>query len=118
VIADEQEIMRGEMDQYGYSHAQVGAIMAKRWGLPREIANAIYYHHQPGEAGEFAFIARIIDVADQLANKAGWGIRRLAEDYDISLSESAICLKLEKEQLDATWERTTKSLELMLEKLK
>lgn len=115
---DEHEIMRSEMDQYGYSHAQVGAIMAKRWGLPKEIANAIYYHHQPGEAGEFAFISRIIDVADQIANKAGWGIRQLSEDYDIPSSESAICLKLEQAQLDAALERTTKSLELMLEKLR
>lgn len=112
-ISDEQKVMRNEMTQYGYTHSQVGAIMAKRWKLPEEIANTIYYHHQPGEAGEFAFLARIVDVADQLANKAGHGIRRIDDEYDISLSESAVCLRLEKEQIDAIWERTANTLKMM-----
>lgn len=114
---DEFGIQRCEIRRFGYSHSQVGALMTQRWGLPNAIVSAIYYHHQPGEAGEFVFMSRIVDIADQLANVAGYGLVRMSEEIDISLSESAMCLKLQKAQLDAVWDRTTKSLETMIEKL-
>lgn len=116
-ISDENEVIQSELLHYGYSHTQVGAIMAKRWRLPKAIADTIYYHHQPGEAGEAVFMARIIDVADQIANLEGHGLRIIPKERDISLSESAIYLQLEKEQLNAVWEKAAKSLETSLEKL-
>lgn len=111
------ELMRSEMRQFGYSHPQVGALMTQRWGLPNAIVSAIYYHHQPGEAGEFTFMARIVDLADQLANMQGHGLLCNPDEFDISLSESAIALKLDQEQLDAVWGRTSQALEVMLERL-
>ena len=50
-------------------------------------------------------MARVVDVADQLANANGRGLRR-SEEADISQSESAICLNLTVEQLASIWEKS------------
>jgi HD-like signal output (HDOD) protein len=34
-----------EREKYGVSHATVGVLLAKHWGLPNEVCNAIYLHH-------------------------------------------------------------------------
>ena len=102
---DEQEMLRREQEIYGYTHAQIGSFVARRWGLPEEIGYAINYHHYPSEADQFMFLARVVDVADALANVAGIGVRDESE-RDLSLAESVIALSLTEEQLKAIWERT------------
>lgn len=36
-----------EVDQLGFSHADVGAHIAMRWGLPAGLISAVQYHHGP-----------------------------------------------------------------------
>jgi len=38
-----------EQQVLGYDHAQVGALIATRWGLPAAVSNAIRYHHGTDE---------------------------------------------------------------------
>ncbi len=102
---DEHELLQREQELYGYTHAQVGALAARRWGLPDEIAHAIYYHHQPSDAGQSALTARVIDVANALTNKAGIGLRHEPE-RDLSLSESVYALRLSEDQLLTIWAKT------------
>ena len=40
---------RMELDEFGYDHAQVGAMMAESWGLPESLILAIADHHHLGE---------------------------------------------------------------------
>ena len=41
----------------GYSHADVGKLLAERWNLPSHLVNAIAYHHNPEESFPFAYRA-------------------------------------------------------------
>ena len=110
--ASEQQQFECEQETYGYTHAQVGALVARRWSLPEEIGYAINYHHQPSEAEQFMFMARVIDIADQLANRAGIGLRH-QEGRDLSTAESVIALRLTEEQLTAVWEKALAGLQEM-----
>jgi len=97
-LADERAI-------FGYTHAQVGALAAKRCSLPDTITHAIYHHHQPSQADQSMLIARVVDVADALANRAGLGVWGPSE-RDLAELESVIALRLSSAQLDAVWDKT------------
>ena len=100
---DEHDLLAGEVALFGYTHSQVGALAARRWNLPEEIAHAIYYHHQPSQADHGILMARVVDVADALAYRAGFGT--LTSERDIEHSESAIALNLTGEQLAGVVEK-------------
>jgi putative nucleotidyltransferase with HDIG domain len=103
--ADENELLRGEAATYGYTHAQVGALAAKRWNLPDEISQTIFHHHDPGQAVNGMLMARVVDVADSIAYHAGFGIK--FEEKDLMQTESAIALRLTEEQIAEVLEKTT-----------
>jgi putative nucleotidyltransferase with HDIG domain len=109
---DEGELLQREQELYGYTHTQIGALAARRWELPDEIAYAIYYHHQPSDAGQSSLTARIVDVADSLANKAGIGQRHEPE-RDLMQTESVIALHLTEEQLETIWINTVEKSQEM-----
>lgn len=54
------ELERREM---GVDHALVGGVLARRWGLPHELAQAIERHHQSTETG----LAGMVRLADMVA---------------------------------------------------
>jgi putative nucleotidyltransferase with HDIG domain len=61
-----------EAEQLGFSHVDVGALLSRRWGLPREVAQAVAFHHGPlRQVLEQPHVAAVA-VADQLAYRA-WG---------------------------------------------
>ena len=45
----EKLITHTEIDHMGISHASIGSLMAKEWGLGESITEAIWYHHDYGE---------------------------------------------------------------------
>jgi putative nucleotidyltransferase with HDIG domain len=96
--SNEHDLLSGEMAMFGYSHAQVGALAAKRWNLPDEISHTIYYHHNPGEADHGAVLARVVDVADAIAYHIGFGVERAPRE--LMDTESVIALNLTEEQLE------------------
>jgi HD-like signal output (HDOD) protein len=38
-----------ETQRLGFTHADVGSIVAQQWGLPPQVAPAIQFHHGPRE---------------------------------------------------------------------
>ncbi|MBA3438839.1 MAG: HDOD domain-containing protein [Pyrinomonadaceae bacterium] len=110
-IDDEQEMLTLEQELYGYTHSQIGALVAKRWNLPEDVCYAIYYHHQPSSAGQAMLMARTVDVADALVNRAGIGLRQTTTDTDDLLeTESVIALRLSEEQLQEVWRKAEASM--------
>lgn len=52
------------------THAEIGFWLAERWHLPPTVAEALRFHHRPGEAADGAILAATVHVADVLAHQA------------------------------------------------
>ena len=57
----------------GYTHADVGRLLAERWNLPSNLVTVIACHHQPGLAGRFLQEAAIVHLADILCRAMNIG---------------------------------------------
>lgn len=109
----EGETLELEKELFGYNHAQIGALVTKRWGLPEEISHAIYSHHQPSEAAQHVYMARLVDVGSQLAH-AGEDGDLTAHEAGLSSSESVIALRLTWPQLVDAWTNSESKLGEMM----
>ncbi len=107
-----EQLLAREQEIYGYTHAQIGALVSRRWELPEEIAYTIYHHQNPGSVDQFIFMARVVNVADAMANIAGIGLRPMSEREAFE-SESTRSLRLDEARLTALWEKTTASISEM-----
>lgn len=56
-----------EEDILGFTHAQVGAIVFTKWGLPKSLVEAVQFHHYPSKAKEYPMFAAIVHLADIIA---------------------------------------------------
>ena len=57
-------MIRAEIRILGYSHAEIGKLLAEKWNLPSKLVQIIAHHHQPNDAGSFAMEAAIVHLAD------------------------------------------------------
>ena len=60
-----------ERGLFGSSHAEVGAWLAERWGLPADLVEAIACHHRPETAIRNKELAALVHVANSLTERAG-----------------------------------------------
>jgi len=76
-VADGEPILSAEKQCLGMDHTAAGRRLAQRWGLPPELANVIWLHHQPlGRAPEGTSGAQVVPVvwlADTLCREVGMG---------------------------------------------
>ena len=70
-----EERLQRERRELGVDHALVGGVLARRWGLPRNIASAIERHHAEDIDGE----AALVRLADMLAHYVLGGVVAPAE---------------------------------------
>lgn len=59
-----EERVQKERRELGVDHALVGGVLARRWGLPKQVASIIERHHSPDADEEAAFVR----LADMLAH--------------------------------------------------
>jgi putative nucleotidyltransferase with HDIG domain len=57
-------MITAEIRILGYSHAEIGKLLAEKWNLPSKLVQIIAHHHQPNDAGSFAMEAAIVHLAD------------------------------------------------------
>jgi len=112
-IQQEHKMLECEMDAFGYTHAQVGSLVAAKWGLPEEIVFAINNHHQPTEAKTSIVYTHIINIADNLTNIEKQGIRQL-EDYELSFYKQLELLNFNKECLPLIWTNVVLNLKELI----
>lgn len=62
-----------ESDVLGFTHADVGSVLAIKWLLPEDLTIAIRYHHSPGQDPFHQSLSSLIHLADHLAWSAGNG---------------------------------------------
>jgi putative nucleotidyltransferase with HDIG domain len=67
-----------ERDEFGATHAEVGAYLLGLWGLPDPTVEAVAFHHRPTDCGAIAFtsltavhVANALQHARQTANGNG-----------------------------------------------
>lgn len=106
----ESEMMHREAEIFGYNHAQIGSLVAKRWGLPEAICYTIMNHHNSSQSAQQRFVAQIIDVADLVANINGYGLRTEAGDK-LLYSESVMTLGFTEQHLTDTWEKVKNAID-------
>ena len=58
----------------GLNHADVGRILADKWGLPLDLEQTIVYHHDPGAAKKAPELAALVDLADGMAHALDCGL--------------------------------------------
>jgi putative nucleotidyltransferase with HDIG domain len=73
-----------ERGLFGSSHAQVGAWLAERWGLPADLVEAIATHHQPEKARGNRALASLVHLADSCAERAGHPWPQGVEPHPVS----------------------------------
>ena len=56
-----------EQQSLGFTHADVGSVLAIKWFLPEDLTIAIRYHHQPSKDPFHKSLSSLIHLADHLA---------------------------------------------------
>ncbi|MEW6378428.1 MAG: HDOD domain-containing protein [bacterium] len=87
-----------ERERLGFTHAEVGGLIVKKWNLSRELEDAVTYHHSlsdidPLEVDILKFAA-LINLADMLCIYLGIGYRQPREDTDFQALQSVHILKI------------------------
>ena len=59
-----------EFQRFGFTHADVGAWLMERWGLPSILCDGVRYHHWPGKSPRHQDLAAVVHIADVLATQA------------------------------------------------
>ncbi len=89
-----------ELQAFGFSHAHVGALLAKRWNFPVQLIEAVGYHHDPTVAPAHRQLACIVNLANALMISMGIGFEK-NETLDLDKQPSAEHLHLDRSALDA-----------------
>ena len=66
-------MITAERNVVGYSHAEIGKLLANKWNLPAKLEQVIAHHHEPAAAGSFVLEASIVHLADILCRALNMG---------------------------------------------
>jgi len=112
-ITEEKELLEKEQEVYGFTHPQVSALVVNQWGLAPEISDAILNHHEPDEAIHSILITRSLNIANKLANAAGYGLCQESSET-LAADESVFLLGLTEERLREIRERAEEGMSEMM----
>ncbi len=59
-----------ELEEFGFTHADVGSVLAIKWSLPEDLAIAIRSHHAPARDPVHRSLSSLVHAADWLAWRA------------------------------------------------
>jgi HD-like signal output (HDOD) protein len=60
-----------ELERFGFTHADVGSVLAIKWFLPEDLTIAIRYHHAPAKDPFHQSLSSLVHLADHMAWRAG-----------------------------------------------
>jgi putative nucleotidyltransferase with HDIG domain len=70
-VADKRQeaLFLTEKETFGFDHAEIGTLIAKKWNLGEEISDTIGFHHAPEEyEGEHKELVFVVILADYFVN--------------------------------------------------
>ncbi|PIE22165.1 MAG: hypothetical protein CSA62_13875 [Planctomycetota bacterium] len=103
-------LFHAEHKVFHYTHAEVGAVLAKAWNLHRNLCNGILYHHIPGKDPDSWALGCLVHVANGLAHQVCE--RHPYRGHELR-PEALKILRLQEEDLDSV--RETASLSSLSE---
>lgn len=116
--APDRTFVDAERSAFGFDHAQLGAALAGRWGLPERIGRCIAFHHSPPPPGaDHDDLFDLVHAADIIGLWAGLAIGcdgmqyRLAEHVRTSLD---LTRSAAEELIAGTWDKL-RQLEAVME---
>jgi putative nucleotidyltransferase with HDIG domain len=65
---DGVSLLMAEEKVLGYTHSNVGALLAQKWGLPPQLKGAIEFHHYPNLSKDESSLAYMAHLADYVAH--------------------------------------------------
>jgi putative nucleotidyltransferase with HDIG domain len=91
---------QSELLAFGFSHAHVGALLARKWNFPPQLAEAVGYHHNPSSAPSYRKLACIVNLANLFMIYSGIGFEK---DKNLLLEKQPASqfLKLDKTALES-----------------
>lgn len=93
VYNDGADFLDIEQRRLGFTHADVGGIIADRWHFTNDIENAIANHHQPDQAWSARKLTQIVGMANSICHKLVVGPTR-KPNLDLTGTENAKALGL------------------------
>ncbi len=104
--------LAAERDELGFDHALLGGALAERWGLARELVQAVHRHHWPDDADEPDTLVDIVALADHIAHVYGAEPSFAAHlTRAEAMSELAERIGLPVEELQSEWDLSDESLD-------
>lgn len=88
-----------EQEKVMFDHAEVGGMLAQRWGLVPMMQHAIRFHHNPMDDGDYYESTCIVSAANSLAHQIGFTNSQGQRDHTID-EEVAAAIGLPVEQFD------------------
>jgi HD-like signal output (HDOD) protein len=80
----QEPFSEAEKTIFGFSHGELGAVLAERWSYPGDLVIAIRDHDSPSPENE---LARVVQVADLLVRAHGVGIEPPRELSHVTLPD-------------------------------
>lgn len=71
---DRENLISSEKKTFGITHAEAGALLAKKWHFSDNLADAIRYHHDPEQSKNNRTLSGIIYLADLIMEKFNAGL--------------------------------------------
>jgi len=68
----------------GINHAEIGAVLLERWGLPSQIVRTVRYHLRPDDAPEEDMVLDLVHVGNMMARIIGVGLGVDGLNYELS----------------------------------
>ena len=73
-----------EREVLGFGHAEIGEKIAEKWNLPKDLVEAIGYHHTPELAIINPLLVSIVHIADAITMMMGVGLGLDGLSYSLS----------------------------------
>lgn len=89
----------GEKQVFGFTHSEIGQLVADKWRFAINIEEAIAHHHHPGESQIAPQLAHIVCLANAMCHKLEIGPTR-SPCLDLAKLESVKVLGIDPESLN------------------
>lgn len=102
-------VWQAEEIMFGIDHARLGGMVAKKWGLPSILIEAIQHHHLPSFAWQHKELSAIVNIANSFTPKDTTSLAGL--DGRLPSPIAVDILHLDAYALDQLWKQTTQEMQ-------